>query len=305
MAATSAIRFHDVSRDYGSARALDRFRADVVEGSITALLGRNGAGKTTAIRCALNLLTPDSGHVEVLGNHAEELSEAVRAQIGYVSERVTLDPNATLAELCELSSACYENWDPRYAAELSERLALIPDRPFSAMSLGESRKAALVLNLAYRPRLLILDEPAGNLDAIVRREFLEAVLETFTDAGTTVLLSTHLLADVERIADRVILIEDGRCRVDSSLEELRARVKGIRVPGGAVARERVVARREVLSAKPFGDDLLIVVEGYLPGAEAEFGTLVGRGADVVDLPLEDIFIAFGTRAATAAAGSAA
>lgn len=305
MASTPAIRFHDVTRAFGSALALDRFRADVVEGSITALLGRNGAGKTTAIRCALNLLTPDSGHVEVFGTHSEELTESLRAQIGYVGERVTLDPNATLDELCELSAACYPSWDDAYAADLVERLSLAPDRPLGAMSLGESRKAALVLNLAYRPRLLILDEPAGNLDAIVRRDFLEAVIETFTQAGTTVLLSTHLLADVERIADRILLIEAGRCRVDSSLDELCQRVKGLRIPGGAAAREALLSRRGVLSARVFGDDLLVVVEGFLPGAEAEFAASGGRGVDVVDLPLEDIFIAFGTRAATPAAGSAA
>src|SRR5688572_25737058 len=117
----SVIRYHDVSRTFGSAPALDRFCAEVAEGSITALLGRNGAGKTTAIRCAMNLLTPDSGHVDVLGEHSEELTEAHRARIGYVSERVTLDPDATLNDLCELAAASYPTWDARYAAELIDR----------------------------------------------------------------------------------------------------------------------------------------------------------------------------------------
>lgn len=289
-----AMKFRDVSRVFGSTEALARFDAEVPEGTITALLGRNGAGKTTAIRCAMGLLRPRSGRVEIFGHDSRDLPESVRATVGYVSERVTLDPRSTLEEAIELSRSCYPTWDDAYADELVRRLQLARNRAFETMSLGQSRKAALLLNLAFRPRLLVLDEPAGNLDAVVRREFLEAVLETFSDQGTTVLISTHLLHDVERLADRIILIENGKTRASATLDELHASVKGLRLPGAGSRIEQLAALEGVLVAKRFGEDVLLTVENFQAGAEARFATESTGAIDVVDLPLEDIFIAYGS-----------
>ncbi len=296
---TPAIRFSDVSRRFEKTNALRGFSATVPEGSITALLGRNAAGKTTAIRCALGLLALDGGCIEVLGADAADLPEAIRAQVGYVSERSTLDPLMSIAELCEFGKAAYPTWDDDYAIDLCERLEIPSVRRIGSMSLGQSRKVALMFNLAFRPRLLILDEPAGNLDAVVRREFLEAMLQSFTREGTTVLLSTHLLHDVDRVADRVVLIDAGRCRIESNLDDLRSRVKALRVLGEAASSDRFVGLPGLLSTKRFGSDLLLVVENYRPGLEQEVAARTATRIDAIDLPLEDIFIAYGSRSGRA------
>src|SRR5690606_27406002 len=158
------------------------------------------------------------GEVSVFGAPAENLPPEARAAVGYVSERQHLDPRRTIAETFADTRAFYPAWDDGLARGLVDRLGLDPSASVGALSLGQGRKVALALNLAFRPRLLVLDEPAAHLDAVVRREFLEVVLDRLRGDGMTVLFSTHLLTDVERVADRVVLVEDGRCRVASNLD---------------------------------------------------------------------------------------
>lgn len=297
----SAVRFEGAVKRFGATAALDGFSADVPKGSITALLGRNGAGKTTALKCLVGLLRPDAGRVLALGCDAADLAPEVRARVGYVSERPALDARLTIAATFDFARAFYSTFDQALAADLLRRLDLDPRARVGALSLGQGRKVALALNLAFRPELLVLDEPAANLDAIVRREFLETVLELFRAEGMTVLLSTHQLQDVERLADRVILIEHGRLRLEAGLDELKDRVKLLRVAPANGAALALGALPGELSRRPLGGELLVTVAGFdaaLPGAVARDA---GARVDVVDLPLEDIFIAFGSRERAAAA----
>lgn len=289
----TAVQFEAVSRAFGDARALDELTFAVPEGSVTALLGRNGAGKTTAMRCLVGLLRPDAGEVSVFGTSLDRLDDAARASIGYVSERQHLDPRLTIGETLEFTRAFYRTWDDGLALDLVDRLGLDPVWSVGSLSLGEGRKVALALNLAFRPRLLVLDEPAANLDAVVRREFLEVVLDMLRAEGMTVLYSTHLLPDVERVADRVVLIERGRRRLESNLDDLKDGVKTLRlVPRNGRSIEDLELPG-TLRRRRTGDELLVTVEAFDDGRAAAAAEAAGATVDVVDLPLEEIFIAYG------------
>lgn len=294
MTMATAARFEDVWKGFGPADALRGFSCAVPRGSITALLGRNGAGKTTALKCLLGLLRADAGRMSILGRDAGDLDAATRQRVGYVSERSGLDPQLTVGQLVSLVRPLYDRWDDDLLRDLMARLHLRDDHRIGELSLGQGRKVALVVNLAFRPDLLVLDEPAANLDAVVRREFLGAVLELFREEGLTVLLSTHQLGDVERYADRVVLIEDGACRVEAGLDDLKDRVKAIRlqpVNGRAVDAPRLPGE---LRRRRVGAAMELITEAYEPGLERSLVTGDVARADVVDLPLEDIFIAYGS-----------
>lgn len=293
------VRFDAVARRFGAVDALRGFSASVPAGSVTALLGRNGSGKTTALRCAMNLLRPDAGRITVLGAGSTQLGPAEFARIGYVSERQQLDPRLTVARTIEWTRSFYSatrSWDDALATDLTRRLGLDPGARVGSLSLGQSRKLSLLLNLAYRPQLLVLDEPAANLDAVVRREFLELILDRLRDEGLTAVFSTHHLTDVERVADRVILIEDGRCRVERGLDDLKDRVKTVRLrarDGGIVAEPKFPDGAAVLRVRRTSVDLQITIDGFDDGLPARLRELTGADVDVIDLPLEDVFIAYG------------
>ena len=290
----TAVKFDDVGRRYGDVHALDGFSCAVPEGSVTALLGRNGAGKTTALKCLAGLLRPDRGEIFVLGKNVRALDAETRAAMGYVSERQHLDPRLTIGQTMEFTRAFYPTWDDGLALDLVDRLGLDPVTRVDALSLGGTRKVALALNLAFRPRLLVLDEPGANLDAVVRREFLEVVLEMFRAEGMTVLYSTHILPDVERVADRVVLIERGLGRVDANLDDLKDRLKALRL---VPINGRPITELELpgtLARKRFGEELLITVDAFDDGRAVRAAEEGGARVEVLDLPLEEIFIDYGS-----------
>lgn len=291
----TAVRFDRLDKRFGAVAALDQFCGEVPEGSICALLGRNGAGKTTALKCLVGLLRPDGGKVIVQGRNGAELDLETRQTIGYVSERQNLDRRLSVGELVEYTSAFYPGWDESLADDLMERLALDPGSSLGQLSMGEGRKVSLLLNLAFRPALLVLDEPAANLDAVVRREFLETVLELFRGEGMTVLLSTHLLPDVERIADRVLLIECGRTRVESNLDDLKDQVKALRLIPTNGHPVRDPGLPGTLRVRRAGDELQVTVEGFDENKLRAACETSGARVEVMDLPLEEIFIAYGSR----------
>jgi ABC-2 type transport system ATP-binding protein len=289
----TAVRFEGLVKWYDEVEALRGLSCSVPAGSVTALLGRNGAGKTTALRCLVGLLEPDDGRVLVLGREARNLDVGTRRQIGYVSERQHLDQRLTVGQLMDYTASFYPDWDVALADDLLDRLGLDRQWPMNSLSQGEGRKVALGANLAFRPSLLVLDEPAQNLDAVVRREFLETVLELFRTEGMTVLLSTHLLTDVERVADRVILIENGRLRVQAGLDDLKDRVKALRLIPRNGRPVPEVELPGTLCRRRLGKEILVTVEDYTDGRARAAAEQAGVDVDVVDLPLEEIFIAYG------------
>jgi len=201
----------------------------VPAGSIFALLGANGAGKTTTLKVLMNLLQPSAGSARVLGVDSIRLGEAQLARIGYVAEDQKLPDWMTVRQLLDYCRAFYPAWDRQLEAKLLARFELPEDRRLSHLSRGMRMKAALLASLAYRPELLILDEPFNGLDPVVRDDVTQGLLESVRQGETSVLVSSHDIEEVERLADHVALLESGRVKVAETIESLLGRFRRIEV----------------------------------------------------------------------------
>ncbi len=201
----------------------------VPEGSVTALLGANGAGKTTALKVLMNLLRPTAGRVQVLGVDSTRLGEREFAQIGYVSENQQSPRWMTVRQLLDYCRPFYPTWDRGLEATLLARFDLPEDRTLGNLSRGMLMKAMLLSSLAYRPRLLVLDEPFSGLDPVARDDVTQGLLESVRQGETTVLVSSHDIEEVERLADRIALLESGRLKFAENTETLLGRFRRIEV----------------------------------------------------------------------------
>ena len=200
----------ELTRRFGAKTALDSVSLSLPRGAVYGLVGANGAGKTTLIKHILGLLRAESGSVRVFGLDPVADPVGVLSRIGYLSEENDLPGWMRVDELIRYSRAFYPAWDDAYAEELRQAFALDPAAKIKTLSKGQKARVGLLIALAYRPELLVLDEPSSGLDPIVRRDILGAVIRTIADEGRTVLFSSHLLDEVERVADHVTMISDGR-----------------------------------------------------------------------------------------------
>ncbi len=216
-----------LSKRFRGVVALDDLRLDVPEGSIYALIGPNGAGKTTLIKILVNILRPTAGRALTLGTDSRRLAPFHFTQIGYVSENQELPEWMTPDSFLEYLKPFYPNWDDRLAAELLRGFELPADRPLKQLSRGMKMKTALASSLAYHPRLLLLDEPFTGLDPLVRDELIEGLLDRVE--GTTVLISSHDLAEIESFASHVGFLDAGRMQFSEELTALAARFREIEV----------------------------------------------------------------------------
>src|SRR3954449_12610456 len=225
------IAVSDLTRRFGARVALSSVNLLIRRGGVYGLVGANGAGKTTLIRHILGLLRAEEGSVQVFGRDPVKDPVGVLSRIGYLSEENDLPGWMRVGELMRYSRAFYPGWDDAYADELRTMFALDPAAKIKTLSKGQKARAGLVIALAYRPELLVLDEPSSGLDPIVRRDILGAILRTIAGEGRTVLFSSHLLEEVEQVADHVTMIASGKIVLSAPLAELKTLHRvGDRVP---------------------------------------------------------------------------
>jgi ABC-2 type transport system ATP-binding protein len=202
----------------------------VERGSVYGLIGRNAAGKTTALRLLLGLLHPDQGEARVLGWSLWRAPRSARQCVAYVSQTQRLPGGMTLEELCRCLERVNPRWDPSHAMALAKLWALPWTRTIGSLSDGEQRRAGLLVAFASRPIVLVLDEPAAGFDVVARREFVEQILDLITRKdGCTVLLSTHILGDLERMADHIGIMDRGRLALSIRLEDFLNQMKRVQV----------------------------------------------------------------------------
>ena len=217
----TVIAVNELSCRFGNVLALDGASLYVPRGAVFGLVGENGAGKTTLIKHLLGLLTPLSGTVRVFGQDPVAESVGVLSRIGYLSEHRELPQWMRIDELIRFTAAFYPAWDAQYAKQLQEQFHLDPAARVRSLSQGQQAKAGLLLALAYRPELLILDEPSTGLDPVVRREILEAIIHTIAEEGRSVLFSSHLLDEIERVSDQVAMIHHGKVVLHGPLDGVK------------------------------------------------------------------------------------
>jgi ABC-2 type transport system ATP-binding protein len=209
--------------------AVDGLNLAAPEGAVTAFLGPNGAGKTTTIKCLLSLLTPDSGEAEVMGTDSRRLGPDQFRRIGYVSENQELPLWMTVQQLLDYCRPMYPTWDEAFAQKLLVDFALPVGTKLKHLSRGMRMKAALLSSLAYRPQLVVLDEPFSGLDPLVRDEFIVGLLELTEEEGWSVFVSSHDIEEVERLADQVVIIDRGQLRLSEAAESLQSRFRAVEV----------------------------------------------------------------------------
>ncbi len=298
---TNCVETRNLSMRFGKKHVLRGVDLDVREGSVTALLGRNGIGKSTLLRILVGFHPPTSGTARVLGLDPAKRGPEVRGLVGYVPDRIELPKWMTIRDHFRFLEPFYPTWDRALESELLGRLQLDPDEKLAVQSKGQRAKHALVAALAHRPQLLFLDEPFSGLDPVARHEVLTAVMGHLRDEGRTVLVVSHSMSDVERVADRLVFLEEGRVRLDMDLEDVQRRARRVAVTlrpgtnGWTPPGSPTVARS--------GDDVVLTYLDWEPGFEDRIA-LDAAVAHVQTLPrdLNDVFLAaVGKEDATCAA----
>ena len=295
----SVLRLVDLHKRYGRVPALNGLTLRVDRGQVYGFLGRNGAGKSTALRVIMGITRPERGTVTLFGAPAKPSDVRPRMRIGYVAQEQHFYDWMTPERLGKFVGAFYPTWDDARYRDLLRRFD-VPQRKSGTFSGGMKVKLALALALAHRPELLVLDEPTAGLDAVVRREFVEILRELAQSGEQTTLFSSHLIDEVEAVASRVGIVEDGRMRYEGSLPDLAGRVRVLSLPrerdepdlalvalleGALVeAQVRVLTRRE----SPLELQLFLWAD-----APSSFLSVQERVPDARfrQPPLEDIFIA--------------
>lgn len=294
-----AIETVHLTKRFGKRIAVDNLSMRVPTGSVFAFLGRNGAGKTTTIRMLLDLLDKTSGEAKVLGLDSVRDALEIKRRTGYVAEAQKMYDWMKVDEIIWFCKQFHSDWDDAFAAELKGRLELDGSAKVGDLSRGTQAKVALLLAMAYRPPLLILDEPTAGLDVLVRRNFIEGVIELMVEEGRTVFFSSHQVNEVERVADWAGIIHEGRLVCCSSIEDLKSSVKRLILSFDAVPPRSFSSIPGVLSCENGGRQAAITVRDFSEQTIAAAKAHGARAVTVHDLGLEDIFIALVGRAEVA------
>lgn len=285
-----AIELNGLRKQFGEKVAVDHLTLQVPTGSIFGLLGPNGAGKTTVIKIMLGLLRADGGTGRILGLDMERDSVAIRKRIGYVAEIQNLYGYMTVSEMLSFSRAFYCQWNNGIAEKYLELFRLPRKERVKNLSNGMKTQLALLLAMAPEPELLIMDEPTSGLDTINRQEFLRIILEEISVQGRTVFFSSHLLHDVERVADKIAIIKNGGLIDIRDIDDLKTSVKKIRVVFQKEPDPALFARPGIVTVEKDGNAYFLSVENHLQELLADIKKIPYFTLDIIDRNLEDIFM---------------
>lgn len=299
MAATqAAIEITDLVVSYGERRAVDGLTMRVPTGSVFGFLGPNGAGKTTTIKALLGLRAPSGGSARVLGYDVVTQSQEVRARVGYVSEVNSLYDYLTIPQLCRFCKSVSRQWDQEIVDRYLRAFGLPLNKKVSQFSKGMKSQLALCLALGSQPEVLILDEPTSGLDPLARHEFLNTLVKEVAAEGKTIFFSSHILAEVEAVADWIGIIKAGRLLVADELDHLKQSQKILKLTyAELLPAEEVEALRalpNVMNLAQEGRSVRLLTRG---NAESLVETIQARphalrDVETVDLNLEDLFLEY-------------
>jgi ABC-2 type transport system ATP-binding protein len=284
-ASSAPLASHDLWHSYAAHTALCGVDLAVQPGSVLGLIGRNGAGKSTLIRALLGLLVPSRGRAEVLGEPALHLSDRCKERLGYVPQQPESFPWLTAEQMLSFLGRFYPRWDEEFARATLGRWEIPATRLLAKLSPGERQRVELIRALACRPDVLVLDEPAAALDPVARRDLLREVALRAGEDGCTVLFSTHIVSDLERVASRIALLHEGRLLLHCDLDDTKERYARLWLP----AQHAPAAPSGALSLRPQRDGSVTLVVGRDAAGEWPAAARLA-GARLDALGLEDLFV---------------
>lgn len=289
----SVLAFDDIHRTFRPGEpVLSGVTFSLDEGEVVGLLGRNGAGKTTLIHIAMGMIHAQKGSVRLFGLDPRRDPVAIKRRVGFVSENHVLPPAMRVDAVIDFHRSLFPTWDEALEKELRQRFNFDDRAKVRTLSKGQARQLALVCAVAHRPDLLLLDEPAGGLDPAARRGFLETAIRLLGESGTAILFSSHHMADVERMAERVVMLEKHQVLIDAPLDEMREGCTVCILPrDNGVRAEQLAALEECLAVREHRGSLHAVLRGDADEVRAQLGARFAT-EDLVcrHLPLEELFV---------------
>jgi ABC-2 type transport system ATP-binding protein len=286
-----AIRTDRLTKHYGGRRVVDNLDLRVPPGAVYGLLGRNGAGKSTTLKMLAGMVRPDYGKAELLGEDVDNLAPATRARIAYLAEGHPLYTWMTIRQAVDFTLSFYPHADRALVGRILDHFELSPKAKIGRLSKGQRAQVSLTLAIAPDPELLVLDDPTLGLDTNVRRDFLESMIQIIQRRGRTILFSSHVLGDVERVADRIGILVDGVLRVDCPADHFKRTVRKIVVE---FDREppAVPLLPGLLSDWLVGTRRELVFVDYGPQQRSAVEALEPKSVTTVEMNLEDAFIEY-------------
>lgn len=282
----ASVQVQNLHLGYGSKRVLDGLDWALQPGQVVGLLGRNGSGKTTLLEALLGLRDADAGHVTLFGQPLTALDDAARARIGFVPQQSDLFPWLTGAQLLAYFRSFYPRWNEAKVEGLLSRWEIDRHQPIARLSGGQQQRLSIIRALAHEPDLLVLDEPVASLDPVGRRDFLRELVEQVLDRGTTVVFSTHILSDLERVAFNVAFLARGRIALQAPLDELIDTTRRLSGPAADVRALLQTQALQPLAPLPTGEHWRVLARCSADGP----APLSGHGVLVEKVGFEDLYL---------------
>ena len=278
-----------LGKSFGRKAVLENLSFDVRPGDVVGVLGKNGAGKTTLLELMLGFTPVSTGEVKVFGHDSYRLPGAAKARVGFVPQQDELVNPLSVGDQLKLVRSFYKTWDDALIDRLVRLWEIDPDERVRSLSVGQRQKLSILLSLGHRPDLLILDEPVASLDPIARRHFLEQIVEVAADGNRAVVLSSHIVSDIERLASRIWILKDRHLHWHGDFDALKDSIVRLHVRTGAPLPVHFEIPN-ALRVERSETGAMVVVRDWSPERESEIARLSGAELEVESLTLEDIFL---------------
>ncbi len=285
----NVIVVQEVSKTFGKKDVLKEVNLIVPKGCVFGLMGKNGAGKTTLIKALLGLVKPTSGRIDILDENPWDFSDKTKEQIGYTPQSDQLYSWLTVGELIAYTASFYPKWNPKLVEKLQHDWEVDSQDRVGLLSEGQMQKVAIILALGHEPELLIFDEPVASLDPMARRQFLKTILEIVSDRDCTIFFSSHITPDLERVTDKVVLLNKGIVDFTGGLDTLKDNVKRLRIKSTDLLAEDL-SIPESLSCQVNGQTALVTVRDFKDTLVYDLTKRLNAQISVEDLNLEEIFL---------------
>jgi ABC-2 type transport system ATP-binding protein len=283
------VQLQNVSKRFRKTQALDSVSVDIVPGRIIGLLGANGCGKSTLLRHMIGLYLPNAGQCITFGVEAKSLTPADLGRIGYVHQEGELLEWMKVKQLIRYVSAYHPGWNAEVEKEYLDGFELPLNQRVGSLSPGQRQKLAILLAIGFEPELLILDEPASGLDPIARSKFLDMLLGIIQNDNRTIIISSHILSDVEKVIDHVIIMDKGQILTDEPFDSLRERFARITLTSLSGPLPSALPFERVVDCERSDSAVALTVRDYAPGDVTEIAAQMNCSAEIRPLPLEGIY----------------